>query len=555
MKHLLLATAALALAAPAHAEGFLHARDQQIVDGAGRPVLLRGMGLGGWMLQEGYMLKAGGLPQHAIKAKIADLIGPQKTEAFYQAWRDNEVTKADIDAMASWGFNSIRLPMHWNLFMEDAPGKIVWKPEGFAMIDRLIAWCKANDMVIILDLHAAPGGQGNDLPISDRDPAKPSLWQSPDDQTNMIALWRELARRYHDEPSIGGFDLLNEPNWGFEDKADKNGCKETQNAPLRDLYVRTIKAVREEDANHLIIIEGNCWGNNYKGLMPPMDANLALSFHKYWNYTTQDTIANFVAMRATYNVPLWNGESGENSNDWFTHAIRLEEDNGIGWSWWPLKKIGINNPLEIRPNADYMKVSAWLSGEGPRPDSATAERGLMTLATQDIRFEHNPAHPDVIDAMFRAVHSDMAVPFAPHQVGPEGAVIRAADYDLGPDGVAYHDTVAGNYYISTGGAQTSGNDGGAYRNDGVDIVNTPDGPVVTQVQAGEWLHYTLDVAKAGRYVVTVAASDPSAFAVETDHAPAAGMADLQAGRNVLVVRAVKDADSLSGLRLTPLAQP
>ena len=32
----------------------------------------------------------------------------------------------------------------------------------------------ANNMYVILDLHATPGGQGNDLPISDRDPAKPS---------------------------------------------------------------------------------------------------------------------------------------------------------------------------------------------------------------------------------------------------------------------------------------------------------------------------------------------------------------------------------------------
>src|SRR5262245_31162717 len=37
------------------AEGFVHADHQQIVDGNGKPLLLRGIGLGGWMVQEGYM--------------------------------------------------------------------------------------------------------------------------------------------------------------------------------------------------------------------------------------------------------------------------------------------------------------------------------------------------------------------------------------------------------------------------------------------------------------------------------------------------------------------
>ena len=544
MKTLLFAAVLAVLAAPACAEGFLHADGQRIVDGAGRPVLLRGMGLGGWMVQEGYMLKAGNLPQHVIRAKITELIGPDKTEAFYQAWRDNDVTKRDVDEMASWGFNAIRLPMHWNLFMEDAPGPIVWKPEGFAMIDRLVAWSKANDMVVILDLHAAPGGQGNDLPISDRDPAKPSLWDSPGDQARTVALWRELARRYRDEPTIGGYDLLNEPNQGFQDKADTNGCKETQNAPLRDLYARLIAAVRAEDPNHLVIIEGNCWGNNYEGLMPPPDANLALSFHKYWNAVTPDSISGFLALRAKYNVPLWNGESGENSNDWFTRAIRLEEDNGVGWSWWPLKKIGLNNPSGIVANADYVKVAAWMRGEGPKPDARTAERGLMGLATHDVL--NAETHWDVIDSMFAAVHSDAARPFA--TLSP-GLPIRAADYDLGPDGVAYHDTESGDY-----GAHTAGNAGGAYRNDGVDIGDTPDGPVVTQVKAGEWLRYTLEEIHdaGGRYALTLDASDPGAFAVEVNHAAVAGEVDLPPGRNVLVIRALRDAETLRGFTLTPL---
>src|SRR5690606_40622198 len=101
----------------AGAKDFLRAQGTQIVDAGGKPVILRGMGLGGWMLQEGYMLDIDGVgTQRSIHARIAELIGPEKADAFYQAWRDNHTTKADIDAMGRWGFNSVRLPMHYALY-------------------------------------------------------------------------------------------------------------------------------------------------------------------------------------------------------------------------------------------------------------------------------------------------------------------------------------------------------------------------------------------------------------------------------------------------------
>ncbi|MDL2405892.1 cellulase family glycosylhydrolase [Rhizobium calliandrae] len=416
MKHRLLALAvllavSLVLFSPAaHAEGFVHADHQRIVDGDGKPQILRGMGLGGWMVQEGYMLGLSNLgAQRVIRSRISEIIGARKTEQFYRSWRDNAVTQADIDAMAGWGFNSVRLPMHWNLFIKDTagksgPGKIVWNVEGFRRVDALIAWLKANRMVLILDLHAAPGGQGNDLAISDRDPQKPSLWESGDNQAKMIALWMEIARRYKEEPTIAGYDLLNEPNWGFQDKTDIHGCSETGNKPLRDLYERTIRAIRSVDTNHMLIIEGNCWGNNYAGLLPVADRNTVLSYHKYWTATTQETIEPFLKLRAQYDMPLWNGETGENSNDWYARAVELAENNDIGWSMWPLKKIGSNNPLEIPANSQYRSFASYLRGEGEKPKAGDVFAGLMRLAA-DSRFDRNIRHADVIDALLRAPHS------------------------------------------------------------------------------------------------------------------------------------------------------
>lgn len=283
-------------------QGYLHRNGQKIVNGQGQEVILRGIGLGGWMLQEGYMLKTSG-PQHQLEARIIDLVGETRKQEFYSAWLANHTRKIDIDSMAAWGYNAVRLPMHYKLFtppIEEEPvaGQITWRQEGFQMVDQLLAWCKANNLYLILDLHAAPGGQGKNADISDYDSAKPSLWESKANQDKTVALWRKLAERYANEPMIGAYDLINEPNWGLQNLADDpNGCSESQNALLWDLQKRITAAIREVDQNHLLFIEGNCWGNNYQGLPTLWDNNLAISYHKYWN-----------------NPPCWRAVSATNNN-------------------------------------------------------------------------------------------------------------------------------------------------------------------------------------------------------------------------------------------------
>ncbi|BEV10301.1 cellulase family glycosylhydrolase [Asticcacaulis sp. DW145] len=549
-----------ALAMPAQAEGFLRTEGTRIVDAKGQPVILRGMGLGGWMLQEGYMLE---LPQFGtqsrIRAEIEALIGPDKTQAFYTAWLDTHTTRADIDAMKRWGFNSVRLPMHFALFTlpvdkEPVPGQDTWLEDGFRRTDALLDWAKANDLYVILDLHAAPGGQGNDINISDRDPTKPSLWQDPAHQAKMVSLWRKLADRYKDEPYIAGYDILNEPNWGFADASDRNGCQEKGNAPLRELMVRTTKAIREVDQRHIIIIEGNCWGNNYAGVLDGglWDPNMVLSFHKYWNFTTRDTLTTILTLRDRYQVPVWLGESGENANTWFSETIRLVESEGIGWAWWPLKKIGYNNPLQIKPNAGYLKLLDYWAGKGSKPSAAEAEAALMQLATQDVAYAHNLQRPDVVDALFRAAHSDESVPFRSHYLLAKGGSLPAADFDMGRNGIAYWDTTAANLYVSTGGKGVTWNPLQAYRNDGVQLGQDKTGLYVTQMVAGEWLKYSFVAQQSGRYTLSLDA-EGGVFDISVNGGPAVKApvtVPLKAGSNSVVVRIVKPGSRLRRLVFT-----
>ena len=497
----------LCFTAHTYAQGFLHADGKRIVNEKGDNVLLRGVGLGGWMLQEGYMLKVNKEgQQYRIRQRLEELAGAGHTQEFYDSWLANHTTKADVDAMKRWGFNSVRLPMHYNLYTlpiekELVAGKNTWIEKGFAITDSLLAWCKANQMFLILDLHAVPGGQGNDVNISDRDGSKPSLWENEENQKKTIALWKKLAERYANEPWIGGYDIINEPNWGFEDLAkDKNGTRETKNTPLKKFMVDVTNAIREVDKRHLIIIEGNGWGNNYNGILPQWDNNMALSFHKYWTYNDPSSIAHIIKMRDQYNLPVWIGETGENSNVWFTDAIRLFEKNNIGWAWWPLKKIGINNPMEIKSNPDYNKVVNYLNTGEDKPSENVAYKGLMELA-KGTRFENTVVHQDVIDAMIRQPFTAETKPFHTNNKVLYSSTIKAVDYDLGINGAAYFDKDTADYHVSTG-KSTPGNKGRAYRNDGVDISASTDGSYyISSFESGEWLQYTVDVVKKGKYTI------------------------------------------------------
>lgn len=484
-------------------QSFLKTQGKNIVDEDDNPVILRGMGLGGWMVQEGYMLQTADFasPQHVIRQKITEVIGEEATQEFYDAWLSNHVTKTDIDSLKSWGFNSVRLPMHYNLYtlpIEEEPisGENTWLDLGFEMTDNLIDWCKANDMYVILDLHAAPGGQGMDAAISDYDSSKPSLWESAENRAKTLALWKRLAERYKDEPSVGGYDLLNETNWNLPG-----------GSLLRSLYGDITTAIREVDSKHIIFIEGNWFANDFTGLTPPWDDNMVYSPHKYWSTNDQGSIQWVLDLRNAYNVPLYLGESGENSNVWFRDAIELLESNGIGWAWWPMKKVeAIAGPLSAKKTFGYEALLNYWKGNGPLPTLESAKLALMQLA-DNFKIENCFYHKDVIDAMFRQVSTNATQPFVNHEIP---GIIHAPNYDLGTNGYAYHDEDDATYHVSTGNF-TAWNNGWAYRNDGVDIEKSTDaqnsnGYNVGWTNTDEWMQYTTEVLEEGVYSISVRAA-------------------------------------------------
>ncbi len=514
---------------------------QRIINDKGENVQLRGLGLGGWMLQEGYMLKTADFagPQYKIKEKIAELIGEDGMQEFYKAYLKNGVTKQDIDFLAKAGFNSIRLPMHYNLYTlpiekEPVKGKDTWLEEGFTMTDDLLRWCKDNKIYLILDLHAAPGGQGNDANISDNDKTKPSLWESAENQRKTVALWKKLADRYKNEPWIGGYDIINEPNINFTGK-NPNGTDEMSNAPLWKLQKDITIAIREVDQKHIIFIEGNGWGNNYNGLIPIWDKNMAFSFHKYWNYNDDQTVQFALDLREKHNMPIWLGETGENSNVWFTELIQLLDKHNIGYAFWPMKKIdniaGITN---VKTTPEYEKLLEYWKNGGEKPSKDSAKKALMQIA-ENYRLNNTEVKNDVIDAMFRQTNESATRPFKNHSAPGR---IFASEYDLGRMGSAYLDKDFINLWVSDPAKRSEWNSGQQMRNDGVDIYLCSDKITnqyyVGKTEAGEWMQYTIrsNAEKNYRVEIRYSSIKPAKIRLEDTAGKILAVVPLQAtGKN------------------------
>ena len=360
---------------------FVHTRGREIVDAGGQPLLLKGTNLGNWLVPEGYMfrLKNTNSPR-MIHETIAQLIGPEAATAFWNTYLQNYITAADIHYLKSIGANSVRIPFNYRLFTnEDYLGKNDAE-RGFRLLDKVIGWCKQEQLYVILDMHCAPGGQTGDN--IDDSWGYPFLFESESCRQLTIEIWKKIAGRYRNEEIVIGYDLLNEPIAHYFDTKALNPL-------LEPFYKELIREVRSVDQYHIMFLGGAQWDTNFKIFGEPFDSNVVYTFHKYGDKPDLGSIQRFIDFRDKYNVPVYAGETGENTDEWITAFRKVLEDHNIGWHFWPYKKMeSPKNILCVKVPAAYDSLVQY--AESPRTSFkeirklAPANRTLIRQALDEV---------------------------------------------------------------------------------------------------------------------------------------------------------------------------
>ena len=365
------------------------------IDGAdliapnGEKFFIRGTNLGNWLNPEGYMFGFNKTNSAwMIDLMFRQAVGPDFTAEFWRAFKDNYVTEADIDFIASTGANTIRVPFNYRLFTDEDYMGLTAAQDGFERIDRLVEWCRGKGVYLILDMHDAPGGQTGDN--IDDSYGYPWLMESEASQRLFVDIWRKIANHYKDETVILGYDLLNEPIAPYFDNMEE------LNSKLAGVYHMATEAIREVDRNHIIILGGAQWNGNFQPLEDTLfDEGVMYSCHRYGGPTDADCIRGFIDFRDKTNRPMYMGEIGHNTDEWMAAFCQTMVENNIGYTFWPYKKItnscfvGVPAPegWDLIRNFSEAPRSTYFEVRAARPDQAEA-RSLMMEFVENSRFEN-----------------------------------------------------------------------------------------------------------------------------------------------------------------------
>ena len=378
---------------------FIKTKGTQLVDENGTTIILKGINIGNWLVPEGYMFKMNQVnAPRKIDELLYELIGPDSLQVFWHTFLDNYITHDDIKYLKQIGCNHIRLPFHYKLFTQDL--YMGQRNAGFTYFDRIIDWCPEEKLYVLLDMHCAPGGQTGDN--IDDSYGYPYLLKSKSSKDVMTAIWVDIAKKYKDEPVILGYDLINEPvAHYFQDEID------VLNTELLSLYKQTVSAIRKVDKKHTIFLNGSIWSGNFDVFQEMIDDNVVYEFHKYWFDVNQNAVQTYVDFSNQNQVPIYLGESGENTDEWVHDFRSLLDDNNINWCFWPYKKMNntkgimtFDEPEDYQLISDYSVSdrSSYNKIRANKPDQAKVQKAL-NIFLKNALYKNNYPNKGYINAL------------------------------------------------------------------------------------------------------------------------------------------------------------
>jgi aryl-phospho-beta-D-glucosidase BglC (GH1 family) len=339
----------------------------------GREVVLRGVNLGGWMIQESWMCPVSGNDREwanldTIRAMEGRGWTAAQIQELFDTYQDNWITVDDFDFLKAQGVNSIRIPFWYRNFMADEAGawinddngsEIDTTNPGFRRLDWAITQAKERGIYVILDLHGAPGGQAMDHSCGTV--GKNELYTNAAYEQATVDLWTALAKRYKDQAAVVAYDLLNEPqnNGGY---SGPNAWVPGSTRAIREtirLYDRLYREIRAVDTNTIIIMEG-IWSMNLpnpkyilNGKQTVWDKNVMYSMHIYDHAldtksppspggTINYRVYELTEARRKWGVAIHIGEFNNDRQGNQVAAYQLYNDSKINWNMWTYKIAGAN---------------------------------------------------------------------------------------------------------------------------------------------------------------------------------------------------------------------
>ena len=319
---------------------FLKTDGQTIRNALGEKVILRGVNLGGWLLQESWMCPNNGEDKvwgyYDTLQTLIERFGDDKASELLNTYLDNWITVSDLDYLKSLGVNCVRVPFWYRNFQSDDNGTWVKNKKGeidFSRLDWIVSECGKRGIYVILDMHGAPGFQSNDHPCGKVDASKlfDLTLEGLKYRRQTTELWTEIAKHFAGNPAIAAFDLLNEPMSGFTQQ-DKKDCK------LWRFYNKLYKAVRAADPCRMITVEAVWEMENLPNPRLFCWENIVYQLHIYnWTRPEIDKKMTDIKAKAKWNVPVLVGEF--QAGGIWDYTISAFNENALSWCTWTYKGV------------------------------------------------------------------------------------------------------------------------------------------------------------------------------------------------------------------------
>lgn len=166
---------------------------------------IRGVNLGGWLVGEPWITPTL-FDTHDVpdEYSLGKKLGHDAASAYLKKHWESFYTEKDIQRIASWGVNMLRIPVgYWAFDSDPAP----YATGQVEYLDKAVVWARKAGLKVLIDLH---GGYGSQNGFDNSGRAGKAEWDPNDMRTpNVLKM---IASRYaRDNDTVVGIQGLNEP--------------------------------------------------------------------------------------------------------------------------------------------------------------------------------------------------------------------------------------------------------------------------------------------------------------------------------------------------------